>query len=351
MKRKVALTTNEDGAAPDRPKSSSTLALWPPEPKGIDRPGAGQPARTVEKANKLSAASIFLAGALPIFGLGIGLAPVPSNNFMIIAQDRPKDFAVYCFILLTVLIIEICSYFLLLRRPLRGARSFGLGIVVGVLIFIIVVLWWNIPHPKLSARFERPTAWQNVISHRRLGLFGADVNTIDSNGYSVIQLATRQASLELIDELIKRRADVNSPACGREQIFGPSMARWHAGNVEIGKTPLWTHRFTLRNNSSDTVTITQLKGSCDCTSGKVFIAGSPMELPLTVAPHMDISVEVDIATKKLAAGPLDKMLWVYIAGRNWPADTLEIVGTLAASGRKPARGASGGSLVNRAFPG
>ena len=128
---------------------------------------------------------------------------------------------------------------------------------------------------------------------------------------------------------------VIAPATG-VQLFGPSMARYSAGEIDIAQPPVWTHRFTLRNTSANTVTITQLKGSCDCTSGRLLIAGHPMASPLTLAPHMDIAVEVDIQTAKLTPGPLDKMLWVFVAGRGWPADTIEMTGTIVAP--KPAHG-------------
>lgn len=105
------------------------------------------------------------------------------------------------------------------------------------------------------------------------------------------------------------------------------------------------HTFLLRNDSDMPLHLGRLQPSCGCTSAVVDApSGSSSSPPagivaapviitasvIIIAPHGEIKVHQSIDTTHLAAGPIEKYLWVFIQGQGDTAAILRTTGILDA---------------------
>lgn len=91
-----------------------------------------------------------------------------------------------------------------------------------------------------------------------------------------------------------------------------------------------THFFTLRNSGPVSMTVTELRPACGCTSA---LARGKSTLPLVLAPGQTATVRVTLDLAGQPPGPISKTVWVYVKGQNVPAATLTMIGTLVPAAR------------------
>lgn len=104
-----------------------------------------------------------------------------------------------------------------------------------------------------------------------------------------------------------------------------TAASHSVGIVSPLTTSRLDHTFVLTNSSPASVTLTDLRPSCGCTSA---LLGGQASLPLTLLPGQHVSVQVAVDALHLAPGPLDKSVAVYVRGQPAPAAILCLVGTI-----------------------
>jgi len=83
--------------------------------------------------------------------------------------------------------------------------------------------------------------------------------------------------------------------------------------------------FVLSNSDSHSMTVSDLRPACGCTSA---LTARNAALPLVLLPGQQITVQVTLDPANLPPGPVSKLVWVYIQGRRTPAATLELKGIL-----------------------
>lgn len=113
-----------------------------------------------------------------------------------------------------------------------------------------------------------------------------------------------------------------------------NQADYDYGRVNSLDTTQVEHSFTLRNEGSAPLTITQLQPSCHCTGVTVEkIAGrKPTESEAadpTLAPNGELVLKVKVILARQPSGPLSQGVYVFALGHNGPIARLHIIGTLA----------------------
>jgi hypothetical protein len=83
--------------------------------------------------------------------------------------------------------------------------------------------------------------------------------------------------------------------------------------------------FTLRNDSRSAVTVTRMQTSCGCTSA---ILRSPGGVTAALKPGQQVVAQVAVNLAGLHAGPLRKVVEVFVQGQAIPAATLRIEGEI-----------------------
>ncbi len=91
-----------------------------------------------------------------------------------------------------------------------------------------------------------------------------------------------------------------------------------------------TRIFTLRNSGLLSITVSELRSSCGCTSA---LAQGQAMLPLMLAPGQTAKVRVTLDLAGLPPGPVSKSVWVYTKGQTAPAATLTMTGMLIPAAR------------------
>jgi hypothetical protein len=84
--------------------------------------------------------------------------------------------------------------------------------------------------------------------------------------------------------------------------------------------------FALRNDSKTPVTVARIQTSCGCTTA---ILRTSNGAPTTLKPGEQVSAHVAVNLVGLHAGPLHKVVQVFVQGQPMPAATLRVEGEIA----------------------
>jgi len=115
-----------------------------------------------------------------------------------------------------------------------------------------------------------------------------------------------------------------------------AMAHYDLGHTNALAGSRIEHTFTLRNDSLTTLHLDRLQSSCGCTSAVISNGSTASAAPpslvstMVVTPHQELKVHVTIDPTHLAAGPIEKYVWVFVQGQSDAAAILKITGTLDA---------------------
>lgn len=107
---------------------------------------------------------------------------------------------------------------------------------------------------------------------------------------------------------------------------GLGIAEFQFGIIKSNAAIPIDHVFVLTNPCERTLKITAFRSSCACTSATAL---PTQHLPLSVAPHHSISIEVHVDTGRMAPGNYVESVQVLVEGQNVPAATLEMTGAVA----------------------
>ena len=114
------------------------------------------------------------------------------------------------------------------------------------------------------------------------------------------------------------------------------MAHYEIGNTNALAGTKIEHTFTLRNDNPTSLHLDRIQSSCGCTSAVISTGSTNLgDLPslvssVVIAPHQELKVHVTIDPTHLAAGPIEKYVWVYVQGQSDAAAILRMTGTLDA---------------------
>lgn len=111
------------------------------------------------------------------------------------------------------------------------------------------------------------------------------------------------------------------------RLTDPATGRYDFGARRLSDESPLAHTFALQNDGAVPLTLDRTESSCGCTSA---ILGGGQALPVTVAPHGTVDLQVSVSPHRLLPGPMQKMVRVYghAAGGPTVSVLLEVMGTL-----------------------
>jgi hypothetical protein len=120
------------------------------------------------------------------------------------------------------------------------------------------------------------------------------------------------------------RAALTIVASGRIRSVRAGEAVYDLGSVDAFDQEIAEQDFTLRNDSSASITVVRLQSSCGCTSAFIRSAGGAIAL----APGRQLVAHVAVNLAALHPGPIRKLVEVLVQGDLMPAAVLRVEGTL-----------------------
>jgi hypothetical protein len=105
-----------------------------------------------------------------------------------------------------------------------------------------------------------------------------------------------------------------------------NVAFYDFGNLSAAvKRPI-RHDFLLRNTSNQSINIDRVEGGCGCTTAKLDL--STLGPDGVVKPGQIFKVHVEVDTRQLYVGKINKLVFVYLKGSSKAAFAFHIIGTI-----------------------